>query len=56
MLFLMLWFYLVFLCCNHRIYRAYAKITWHTLYQDMKPVEWRDYKMNQALRHHTVPA
>lgn len=55
MWFVLAWFYLLFVCCNHRIYRAYAHVTWHTLYRDMRPVEWRAYKIDQALRHHVEP-
>lgn len=47
----MLWFYFLFLCWNHTLYRAYAYITWRTLYHTMQPVEWRHYKIDQALRN-----
>ena len=50
MLFLLLWGYMLFFCWNHTLYRAYAEITWKTLYRDMQPVEWRNYTVNKALR------
>lgn len=43
MLVVALWCFILFVCWNHRLYKAYAQITWKTLYGQLQPVEWRDY-------------
>lgn len=38
---------------NTRAYRAYLKITYKTLFHEMKPTEWRDYIIDQKVRTST---
>lgn len=52
MLFIALWCYILFFCWNHTLYKAYAKLTWSTLLHEMKPKEWRDYKIDESLQTH----
>lgn len=52
MVVILFWGYLLFLCWNHALYRAYATLTWGTLYHDMQPTDWRNYKIDEALRTH----
>lgn len=52
MVVILLWGYLLFVCWNHALYRAYAQLTWRTLYRAMDPTEWREYKIAEALQKH----
>lgn len=42
MILFLLWI-LLFLNLNHFVYKAYEKVTYRTLYYNIKPQEWRDY-------------
>lgn len=50
---LFLWI-MLFLYYNHYIYKAYLKITYRTLYHDIKPIEWLDFLIDKEIRNNKV--
>lgn len=34
MIIIMIWIFMMFICCNHRLYRKYVEITFKTLFQE----------------------
>lgn len=49
MIVVVLWSVMLFACWNHRLYKAYARLTWHTLLHQVKPTASRDFMIQEQL-------